>query len=247
MEQKLDVSAVLLFLRATKLEAYSGVRPGNVIWQVAGALSLPGLWPGSEGFETVIYGTRQSLGLQDFTARTPKPYSIVLMRALEQMLRNQPDKILASLGALAERGRRSSSEDRKGWIVTTTDYPKHHTRKAQIEKLADEVLDHLATGGVVGKALELLGKFAQNPSGMNKQAFGWNAVDDPEVKDIFNRIRDALAIRPLYFVNHSIGHSPDGRDLSVDYKFQSPKNGKIELRWHLSPDQVQRIREAQER
>jgi len=74
--------------------------------------------------------------------------------------------------------------------------------------------------------------------------FGWNIVDAPETKVAFNAIRDALAVSPLHFANHSIEHSPDGPLLWVNYTFESRKYGHIDLRWHLSPEMVDKVHEG---
>ncbi len=79
-----------------------------------------------------------------------------------------------------------------------------------------------------------------------REAAKWNVVDHPEVKAVFNDIRDALAGRSLGFNNTSVEHSPNGSALSVKYKFKSGKNGTLDLTWELSKALVEKAHEGLE-
>jgi len=96
----------------------------------------------------------------------------------------------------------------------------------------DNLMDRLAG--------DVLGAFGA------REAAKWNAVDHPEVKAVFNGIRDALYGRSLGFNNTSVEHSPNGSALSVKYKFASSKNGTIDLTWKLSKALVEKAHEGLE-
>lgn len=89
----------------------------------------------------------------------------------------------------------------------------------------------------------LMTRLAGDVLGSFGREAAWNAVYHPDVKLVFNGIRDALAVRPLWFNNTSVEHSPDGNTLWVKYKF-SGRNGTAVLTWNLSKAMVEKAQEG---
>jgi hypothetical protein len=73
-----------------------------------------------------------------------------------------------------------------------------------------------------------------------KQA-GLNVADDPEVKAVFNSIRDALSKSPLHFENTLVKHRQGFGPLNVTMGFQSRANGTIEMDWRVPPHLVEKL------